>query len=532
MSGADSTHAGHDTGGSTWGTIAQIGVPILAGVAAAASPAGARGLSGLTQTLGTMTALRDQQMQEESRRNLATKLSDLLNTQVTPGTPGVTPEQQFATAAERSPELSLTGQSPTEMGFKGTPATPGRKLSEVMGPAQAGIVSSLVSDPHTAHQAVPFIAGAFKPEEFSLKENETRYRAPYPGAKPEVLAQGPAKRDMKLVDAFNARLGKNVRTAVDMNKVPEGSTFEMPENPQDWTEQTLETPQGIVKFWVKRGESGRVPIGFAPEPGTVIQQPGESGPQNVLVGSQTGNTKKNLGPAYEKPERGIVTEEVGPDGQPRQVLRDPVTAEERGVLPAKPRLPAVAGPSDINSIRGQFEQQSKDFQQIRDAYVRIQDSAKNPTAAGDLSMIYNYMKMLDPGSVVRESEFALAASSGSYGERMQALVQKATSGERLADSVRQDFLTRAQMLMKGQLGIHEQREAEYKRIAASQNIDPSAAVPDVVGPDLRQQMKGGGGRPATRAEVEAARSAAGGDVQKAREALINQGIDPTKPVSQ
>jgi hypothetical protein len=54
--------------------------------------------------------------------------------------------------------------------------------------------------------------------------------------------------------------------------------------------------------------------------------------------------------------------------------------------------------------------------------------------------------MLDPGSVVRESEFATAAASGSFGEQIQGLVTKLINGEKLPDSVRQGFIENAKGL--------------------------------------------------------------------------------------
>jgi hypothetical protein len=64
-----------------------------------------------------------------------------------------------------------------------------------------------------------------------------------------------------------------------------------------------------------------------------------------------------------------------------------------------------------NKLRDDFLKGSKVFVDTKDAYTRIQDSASDPSAAGDLALIFNYMKMLDPGSTVREGEFATAQDS-------------------------------------------------------------------------------------------------------------------------
>lgn len=131
-----------------------------------------------------------------------------------------------------------------------------------------------------------------------------------------------------------------------------------------------------------------------------------------------------------------------------------------------------------DKLRDEFNAQSKEFIKVRDAYNRIGASAESPSAAGDLSMIFNYMKMLDPGSVVRESEFATAAQSGSYGARIQGMVQKALTGERLADSVRADFIDRANKLYKAALDGHVQLENEYGILADRASVNRKDILPN------------------------------------------------------
>lgn len=136
---------------------------------------------------------------------------------------------------------------------------------------------------------------------------------------------------------------------------------------------------------------------------------------------------------------------------------------------------------NIANLRKQYEGGSKDFVKSRDAYARVQASAKDPSAAGDLALIFNYMKVLDPGSVVRESEFATAAASGAFGDRIQAAVGKITKGERLSATQRADFLDRAGMLYEQQQGLHKNRVNEFSRISESFGYDPQQVIIDMSG---------------------------------------------------
>lgn len=115
---------------------------------------------------------------------------------------------------------------------------------------------------------------------------------------------------------------------------------------------------------------------------------------------------------------------------------------------------------------------SKDFRTIRDSYARVEASAKDPSAAGDLALIFNYMKILDPGSVVRESEFANAQNSAGVPEIVRARYNAVLRGERLSDVTRADFLSRAQDLYAAQSGINAQLEKQYRRLAESAGVSP------------------------------------------------------------
>lgn len=116
----------------------------------------------------------------------------------------------------------------------------------------------------------------------------------------------------------------------------------------------------------------------------------------------------------------------------------------------------------------------KNYGAVRDAYERVRQSAALNTGAGDMGLIYGYMKMLDPGSVVRESEFAMAAQAGSYGEQIQGLVSRVLTGERLPQSVRQEFVQAAQDLYGEAAGNMGQVNQQFTERANRYGVDPSS----------------------------------------------------------
>lgn len=111
-------------------------------------------------------------------------------------------------------------------------------------------------------------------------------------------------------------------------------------------------------------------------------------------------------------------------------------------------------------IRSRYDRKTTDFNKVRDAFARIGASAESPDAAGDLSLIFNYMKMLDPGSTVREGEFATAAGAASVPERMKGAYERVISGKRLTSLQRNEFISRASKLMDAAKGGQERSRKE------------------------------------------------------------------------
>lgn len=108
-----------------------------------------------------------------------------------------------------------------------------------------------------------------------------------------------------------------------------------------------------------------------------------------------------------------------------------------------------------------YESASKDFFTQRDAYNRILASASDPSAAGDLALIFNYMKLLDPGSVVREGEFANAQNAAGVPERIKAQYNRLINGERLTADTRADFVSTSDRLFDSALEQQSRTDSEF-----------------------------------------------------------------------
>lgn len=84
---------------------------------------------------------------------------------------------------------------------------------------------------------------------------------------------------------------------------------------------------------------------------------------------------------------------------------------------------------------------TKDFNTATTQYEKLLSSSKQKSAAGDMSMIFTYMKILDPTSVVREGEQATAKQAGAVPDKILNLYNKAVTGQKLTKDQRADFVS-------------------------------------------------------------------------------------------
>lgn len=132
-------------------------------------------------------------------------------------------------------------------------------------------------------------------------------------------------------------------------------------------------------------------------------------------------------------------------------------------------------------LRAEFEkhQTVKDFSTVRDAYGKVQGAAIDKTAAGDISMIFAYMKMLDPTSVVREGEFATAQNATGVPDRVVNLYNQVLSGNRLNEEQRKDFTNQAKRLYDVHNAQYQAVRGQYEEIARNAKLDPKFVTTDL-----------------------------------------------------
>jgi hypothetical protein len=141
------------------------------------------------------------------------------------------------------------------------------------------------------------------------------------------------------------------------------------------------------------------------------------------------------------------------------------------------------------NLMGKFNDQVKDFFIIRRNYVNMDKALEHALAAGDTksksaadqALVISFNKMLDPQSVVRESEYARTPQGQSALATLQGYVEKVQQGGvGLTDANRQDVVDVAKQLYSGAEDFYNLQRTNYTDMAKNYGLDPAM----VVGNDL------------------------------------------------
>jgi len=103
---------------------------------------------------------------------------------------------------------------------------------------------------------------------------------------------------------------------------------------------------------------------------------------------------------------------------------------------------------DLAKIGTRFKGVSEDIGSAYMNYRQLVKALDAQTGIGDISAVFNYMKTLDPDSVVREGEFALARDAAGLFQRLSNTLVEAQTGKGLTDTARAEMRELAAQLIK------------------------------------------------------------------------------------
>lgn len=170
----------------------------------------------------------------------------------------------------------------------------------------------------------------------------------------------------------------------------------------------------------------------------------------------------------------------------------PLSEAERQVIANTFELAnrAVGGEFDFTDARNlanDYIRQSETFVTRLDAVERIKKARENPGAVADLDIVFAFMKMLDPNSVIRESEQASAENAAGVPERIRNVFNRVFEGAKLGLEQREDFLRQAESIF-----ATSQRQQEALMDRVRKQAQAGGIPEDVVIIDFEKAAAGGG----------------------------------------
>ena len=128
-----------------------------------------------------------------------------------------------------------------------------------------------------------------------------------------------------------------------------------------------------------------------------------------------------------------------------------------------------------------YRAQSKDFRDANSAYKQINatlaQATKSPAAT--LAAATKFMKILDPGSVVRESELGMALAASGVIDRMQNYINTLQRGKVLTETQAKDFGNISGKIYGAAQEVQRRVDADYSSKASKYNLRPDMVIQNI-----------------------------------------------------
>jgi hypothetical protein len=150
------------------------------------------------------------------------------------------------------------------------------------------------------------------------------------------------------------------------------------------------------------------------------------------------------------------------------------------------------------SLSKAFKQEPiyKDYSDMQSAFGQVVSSLSAGTPIGDVAGATKIMKLLDPGSVVRESELAIAMAASGRMDRLQNYFNNMMTGQKLTPTQRDDFKALANELYAAAGDAYNKKRNEYRGFGDAygfKNLDTALGAPATIPSLMRTAPSGGGG---------------------------------------
>ena len=151
----------------------------------------------------------------------------------------------------------------------------------------------------------------------------------------------------------------------------------------------------------------------------------------------------------------------------------------------------------------------KDFSDMKSSFGQVVSSLSAGTPIGDVAGATKIMKLLDPGSVVRESELAIAMQASGRMDRLQNYFNNFMTGQKLTPTQRDDFKALANELYAAAGQAYNAKRSEYEDFGKAYGfknlgtaLGQPANIPSVMRQTTPSPTGGAGGATTTRRRLD------------------------------
>lgn len=182
-------------------------------------------------------------------------------------------------------------------------------------------------------------------------------------------------------------------------------------------------------------------------------------------------------PAPGQRQGGVILTDPTVEAQERRSERGDIRAEESLDISLRGEARAVEEDrlKRIDTYRTEFLNSPtvKEFRDVEGSTRQILALAKGEgSAMGDLGLVFSYMKALDPGSVVREGEFATAQNAAGVPGRIRNAYNQMLRGERLNPEQRKDMADTAMTIFNTRVNSFNDFASTYRGLIEGMDADP------------------------------------------------------------
>jgi hypothetical protein len=141
----------------------------------------------------------------------------------------------------------------------------------------------------------------------------------------------------------------------------------------------------------------------------------------------------------------------------------------------------------------------KDYNDMQSAFGQVVSSLSQGTPIGDVAGATKVMKLLDPGSVVRESELGIAMAASGRMDRLNNYFNNMMTGQKLTPTQREDFKALSNELYAAAGDAYNKKRQEFQGFGQAygfRNLDAALGAPATIPSIMRTRpgaAPGGGG---------------------------------------